>query len=462
MNPKQSGRWIAAVLTASFALTAVAKTTPEQAARLGADLTPTGAEAAGNENGSIPPWNGGQTGPPANFAGAGARYVNPYPEDKPLFTITSANLASYRGKLTTGQIALFEKYPDTYKLNVYPTRRSFANPPEVYAAIRNNALNAELSSKNETVKGEALKGAITGTPFPITENGQEAMWNHRLRYRDVSTRRWDNQFAVSATGEYTAIKMRVDTLFSYCQFGIKPEDLGNILFYFAQSITEPKAMAGSMILIHETMDGDKELRKAWEYTPGQVRSALRRSSIITYDNFGTGVDGLATTDQIDLFNGALDRYDWKLEGKREVYVPANSYLVHSDQYKYPDIIRKNHVNQDLTRYELRRVWVVDARVKKGGVSHLYKRRTFYLDEDSWQIVLVDIYDAQDQLWRVQEGHSVIAYDKPYQLPVMETIYDLSNGRYLVRGLNNEEVETSSHPFEARDFDPSRAQKLSRK
>jgi len=457
MNLKCGARWLMAGFAASFALAAVAKTTPEKAAHLGVDLTPTGAEAAANDNGSIPPWNGGQTGPPANFAGTSARYVDPFADDKPLFTITSANVSQYSSKLTVGQLALFGRYPDTYKINVYPSRRSFANPPAVYGAIRSNALSAELSNK-----GETLTGAITGVPFPIPENGQEAIWNHRLRYRDVSTRRWDNMFTVSANGEYNAYKLRLDTLFNYCQQGIKPEDLGNILFYFAQTITEPKSLAGSMTLIHETMDGAKEPRKAWEYTPDQTRTSPHRSSLTDYDNFGIAVDGLATTDQIDMFSGALDRYDWKLEGKREIYVPANSYRVHSDQYKYADIIRKSHVNQDLTRYELRRVWVVDARVKKGGVSHLYKRRTFYLDEDSWQIVLVDVYDAQDQLWRVQEGHSIVAYDKPYQLPVLETVYDLSSGRYLVRGLNNEDPETVSFSFEARDFDASRARKLSKK
>lgn len=458
MNLKRGVRWMAGAMVAGFALAAAAKTTPEQAARLGAsDLTPTGAEAAANASGSIPPWNGGQTAPPSNFAGTGARYVDPYPEDKPLFTITPENLANYREGLTAGQLALFAKYPTTYKINVYPTRRSFANPPAIYGAIRNNALTAELSNK-----GETLTGAVTGIPFPIPETGEEVIWNHRLRYRDVATQRWDNQFVVTASGEYNAIKTRVATLFNYCRQGIKPDDLDNVLFYLVQGIIEPKSLAGGTTLIHETMDNAKEIRKAWEYTPGQVRYAMRKSSLVGYDNFGTAVDGLATADQMDMFSGALDRYDWKLEKKREIYVPANSYGVHSDQYKYSDIIRKNHVNQDLTRYELRRVWVVDARVKKGGVSHIYKRRTFYVDEDSWQIVLVDVYDAQDQLWRVQEGHSIVAYDKPYQLPVMETIYDLSNGRYLVRGLNNEDPETASATLEARDFEPSRARRLFKK
>jgi hypothetical protein len=457
MNLKCSGRWIAGAAMACCALAATAKTTAEQAARLGGDLTPTGAEAAANDDGSIPPWSGGQTTAPETYAGPGTRYVDPYPADKPLFTITAANLDAYRGHLSAGQIALFGRYPDSYKMNVYPTRRSFANPAFVYEAVRRNALSAELSGG-----GDTLANAITGIPFPIPETGQEAIWNHRLRWRDVSTRRWNNQFAVAATGEYNGVKMREDVLFSYGQPGIKPEDLGNILFYFAQMVTEPKRLAGSLTLIHETMDAVKEPRKAWQYTPGQVQTRMRRSSITDYDNFGTATDGLATNDQGDMFNGALDRYDWKLRGKRELYVPANAYALHSDQLKYPGIIRKHHVNQDLPRYELRRVWLVEANAKKGGVSHLYKHRSFYLDEDSWQIVLADVYDAEDQIWRVQESHSVVAYDKPYQMPVMETIYDLPSGRYLVRGLNNEDAETASHDFGPPDFEPSRAVRLSHK
>ena len=69
------------------------------------------------------------------------------------------------------------------------------------------------------------------------------------------------------------------------------------------------------------------------------------------------------------------------------------------------------MNPDHLRYELHRVWVVDATLKKGE-RHIYKRRTFYIDEDSWQILLVDQYDNRDQLWRVSEGHAITYYDLP--------------------------------------------------
>ncbi|TXI10674.1 MAG: DUF1329 domain-containing protein, partial [Rhizobium sp.] len=50
-----------------------------------------------------------------------------------------------------------------------------------------------------------------------------------------------------------------------------------------------------------------------------------------------------------------------------------------------------------SRYRLRflKVWLVPGfRVAtlKPGTSHTFKKRNLYLDEDSWNIVLVDDYD----------------------------------------------------------------------
>ena len=183
---------------------------------------------------------------------------------------------------------------------------------------------------------------------------------------------------------------------------------------------------------------------------------------MAYDNPGTGSDGLRTNDQTDTFNGAMDRYDWKLVGKTEIYAPYNSYKIHSDEYDYDDIIQRGHIDQDLTRYELHRVWIVDATLK-AGTSHIYKRRTFYVDEDSWQIVAVDIYDKRDELWRVQESHTAMAYDVPYLAPVLESVYDLLANRYLVQAMNNEDDETYSIDVDWETyFNPSNVKKLARR
>jgi hypothetical protein len=199
-------------------------------------------------------------------------------------------------------------------------------------------------------------------------------------------------------------------------------------------VVAPARLAGSILLVHETLNQVAEPREAWTYNPGQRR--VRRAPNVAYDNPGTASDGMRTSDQFDMFNGAPDRYDWKLVGKKEIYVPYNSYKLHSGDVKYDQILSPLHINQDLARYELHRVWVVEATLKP-GTSHIYKRRTLYFDEDSWQILLVDQYDNRDQLWRVSEGHSINYYDVPCFWTTLEVHYDLQAGRYLAIGLDNE-------------------------
>ena len=437
-----------------FSAPAIAKVDAARAEALKTTLTPTGAEKGANKDGTIPAWGGGLKAPPAGFGGAGKRYLDPFPGDKPKFTIAKDNLAQYKDKLTPGQLALFAKYGATYKMNVFETRRTFANPQSIYDASFKNATTGVLAGN-----GETLQGAITGVPFPIPTGGQEAIWNHKLRYQDLSKRRWNNQFAVTTAGDFNLVKIQEDATFPYNAPNATLAGLNNVGIYFLQITTAPARLAGTILLVHETMDQVKEARRAWQYNPGQKR--LRRAPNVGYDNPGTASDGLRTNDQLDVFNGATDRYEWKLLGKKEIYVPANSYLIHSDQHKYKDIVKKGHINQDLARYELRRVWVVDSTLKK-GTSHIYKRRTFYVEEDGWQIAAVDIYDNRDQMWRVQEAHTVMAYDKPYQMSIGETVYDLQSNRYLVMALNNEDTETVSREFDGNYFDPGNVSKLATK
>ena len=220
--------------------------------------------------------------------------------------------------------------------------------------------------------------------------------------------------------------------------GATEANLGNVILYFIQETIAPARVAGEILLVHETLDQSKENRRAWVYNPGQRR--VRRAPNVAFDNPGTNADNLRTSDQFDMYNGSPERYTWKLVGKKEMYVPYNSYTLHSDKVKYADIIKPQHINQDLARYELHRVWVVDS-VLKPGTSHVYKRRTLYVDEDSWQILVVDCYDTRDQLWRVQEGHAIEYYDVPSFWTTLEVVMDLQNRRYLALGLDNEEPRT---------------------
>jgi hypothetical protein len=355
-------------------------------------------------------------------------HPDPYAEEEILVTITAENMEQYADKLTPGHQALLQTY-DTFKLNIYPSHRSASYPQRIYDATRKVAATAEIVDG-----GNGVKGTVVGYPFPIPKNGLEVIWNHLLRYRSDKMARWFAQAMPTRGGSYTLVKFLDEGFMVYSQEGMTEETLRNKIALFKQKVLSPARLAGSILLVHETLDQVKEPRSAWVYNPGQRR--VRRAPNVAYDNPGTASDGLRTTDQYDMFTGATDRYDWTLVGKKELYVPYNSYKVHSDSLKYKDILTPLHVNPDHLRYELHRVWVVDANVKEGS-RHIYKRRTFYIDEDSWQALLVDQYDNRDQLWRVSEGHVINYYDIPMLWTTLEVHTDLQAGRYLAIGLDNE-------------------------
>jgi hypothetical protein len=420
----------AALLAAAPAWSAVSQ---QDAARLGADLTPMGAEKAGNADGTIPEWTGGiKSAAEAGFASykTGQHHGDPFASDKPLFTITPENMSQYAAKLTEGHKRLLSTYKGTYKMPVYPTRRSAAFPQRIYDATKRVATTANLAPG-----GNGVTGAVEGIPFPIPKEGVEVFWNHVLRYRADTAQRQIGQAPVTAGGTYTLVKFRDEFLFQYSIAGMSEQALDNVIAFFIQETTQPARLAGEILLVHETLDQSRENRRAWVYNPGQRR--VRRAPNVAFDNPGTNADNLRTSDQYDMYNGSPQRYDWKLVGKKEIYVPYNSYKLHSNSVKYSDLLKKNHINQDLARYELHRVWVVDSTLK-AGTSHLYSRRTLYVDEDSWQILAVDCYDRRGQLYRVQEGHVINYYELPNLWTTLELVMDMSNGRYLALGLQNEE------------------------
>jgi hypothetical protein len=427
----RSLKFAAAMLLASSA--SLAAVTEQDAARLGAQLTPMGGEKAANADGSIPAWTGGIKSPAdAGFPNyrPGQHHPDPYASDKPLFTITPANMGQYADKLTEGHKRLLQTYKGTYKMVVYPTHRSAAFPQRIYDATKRIATTATL-----TANGNGVTGAVEGVPFPIPTQGVEVFWNHVLRYRADTGARSFGQAPVTASGAYTLVKFKDEFLFRYMNPGVTEASLDNVIIYFIQETVAPARYAGEVLLVHETLDQSKENRRAWVYNPGQRR--VRRAPNVAFDNPGTNSDNLRTSDQYDMYNGSPQRYDWKLVGKKEIYVPYNSYKLNSNTVKYADLLKKNHINQDLARYELHRVWVVDSTLK-AGISHVYSRRTLYVDEDSWQILAVDCYDRRGQLYRVQEGHVINYHEVPNLWTTLELVMDLSNGRYLALGLQNEE------------------------
>ncbi len=413
-------------------------------ARLGNDLTAVGAIRAGNADGTIPAWNGGITSAPAGYS-VGMHHPDPFASDKVLFTIDQSNYQEYRDRLSVGQIAMFERY-DTYRMPVYQTRRSASFPQRTYETTMQNARTGAL-----TADCEGVTNVSEGFPFPIPKNGPQLIWNHKMKYKGVGAVRYNNQVAPTSSGAYTVIRLREEILGLYYKPGTDIADINNILFYFYQLVEGPARLAGNVLLTHETLNQSVQPRQVWIYNPGQRR--VRRAPNVAYDNPGTASDGLRTNDMLDMFNGSLDRYTWTLQGKREMYVPYNSYKAHSDSVSYDDLVQPGHLNPDLMRYELHRVWVVDANLKE-GVRHINPRRTFYIDEDSYQIMMVDHYDRQGNIWRASEAHSINYYEVPTFWSTIEVHNDLQAGRYLAVGLDNQE-QVNDFNFQAvpADFTP---------
>jgi len=231
------------------------------------------------------------------------------------------------------------------------------------------------------------------------------------------------------------VKIREEFMGLYYKPGNTIADINNVLLYFYQSVEAPARLAGQVLLVHESLNQSIQPRKAWVYNPGQRR--VRLAPNVAYDNPGTAADGLRTSDMTDMFNGSQDRYDFKLVGKQEMYVPYNSYRLKGSGAKLSEIIKPNHINPDYLRYELHRVWVVEATLKPGK-RHINPRRTFYVDEDSWQILVLDHYNAQGQVWRYSEAPSINYYEVPVFWTAMENSHDLQSGRYLATGVDNED------------------------
>ncbi|HEY0973682.1 MAG TPA: DUF1329 domain-containing protein [Solimonas sp.] len=419
-------------LTGALALTlmagqAYAKVSPQEADKLGKDLTPTGAEKAANAAGTIPVWQ-----PAAKRGALSGEFPNDpkIDGDKPIFTITKANMGQYADKLSEGHKKLLSTY-DSYKMNVYPSRRFVNWPAEINAATKTNATSCELIGTEEP------DNCKLGFPFPIPKSGAEVIWNHKLKWRGEAVTRYNNQMIVQPGGDYQLTKLTEDVQFGYASID-KPVPLtkgnGEFLKYLSQTIAPPR-LAGTFILVHEKAGTGAAGRQAWLYSPGLKR--IRRAPTVCCDNPYEGTDGHQFYDQVDMFNGALDRYNWKLIGKKEVFIPYNSNRIAGNKVTYKEMVRPRHLNQDLPRYELHRVWVVEADIK-AGTSHTFKKRRFYVDEDGWTIALADNYDNRDQLYQFQEGHVVFAYNILSATTIPEVIYHFTSGRYFVTATFNED------------------------
>lgn len=416
------------VAFAAFAFIAAvsshAAVTPEEASKLKGELTPFGAEKAGNKEGSIPAWAGGYTTPIPGFKNGGRR-GDPFAGEKPLYSITTANMAQYADKLSAGTQALMSKYPQTFRVDVYKTHRTAAAPQWVYDNTFKNATNARL-------EGELLKGAYGGIPFPIPKTAKEVIANHEMHWRgDAWQQKFRGYLGTSAGQRVLSVEALGDFQMPYYEQGQDSKFTGD--YWLIRMVNSgPPVRAGEAITGRLNVDQDKSA--TWVYLTGQRR--VRKLPNACCDTPAPASSGVASFDEVEVLAGRTDRHDWKIVGKKEMLIPYNSNRMHVPT-KDSDLLMANHLNPDHVRWELHRVWVVESTLKSGQRHQAVKSR-YYMDEDTWVAVLGDRWDANGQLWKTIWQHPVVMPDVPATTPMQQWGFnDLISGAWYASGVVNE-------------------------
>jgi hypothetical protein len=403
-------------------LNAYAAVTPEEAAKLKTELTPLGGERAGNRDGTIPAWTGGYTTQIPGFKNGGQR-GDPFASEKPLFSITASNMAQYGDKLTDGTKAMLKKYPQSYRVDVYKTFRTAAAPQWVYDNTFKNATTAKLEN-------EIIKGAFGGIPFPVPKSGREIVANNELHWRGEAWQNDQRGYLVTPKGEAV---LSVEALFEfqmpYYSQG-EADKFGGEYWMVRYQSSGPPVRAGEGMVARSNMDPNKNAASI--YLTGQRR--VRKLPNACCDTPTPSSSGVATFDEIEVLQGRAERFEWKIIGKKEVYIPYNSNRMHTPT-KDSDLLMANHLNPQHVRWELHRVWVVEANLK-AGQRHMAPRSLYYMDEDTWVAVLGDRWDASGQLWKTLWSNPVVMPDLPATTPQQQWGFkDLQSGTWYASVVN---------------------------
>lgn len=409
------GLWLAGASGAAMAA---------DATQLGTTLTPLGAEMAGSKDGRIPAWKNEVQSTDGWAWGKPRKEFWKYKSDTSQYTINAANMAQHADVLTPGQMALLKQNPG-FQMDVYPTRRSCGAPDFVADNTRKNVATAKMGAD-----GWSLKAAVVpGIPFPLPTTGAQAMMNMKLRYRGVGVEYQNGYTMVSprrGSEDWITAGYEQNYFFPTGKKGsFNLSDVGNVEYFTYFTYKSPAALAGQALAANILFDSASN--ETFYYFPGQRR--VRRLPAYAYDAPQIGFENQYLLDETAMFTGTLDRFDWKIVGKKEVLVPYNAFGAYDFKAKISDVVGRNALVASARRYELHRVWMVEATVKQGA-RHVSPKRTYYLDEDSWNAVLAEDYDVQGALWKVREGYLVPVYETGTCDVLAFSQYNLPEGRYV--------------------------------
>ncbi|MNZ61720.1 hypothetical protein D3C78_798210 [compost metagenome] len=404
---------------------AYAAVSTEEASALGNSLTPFGAIKAGNAEGTIPEYVGPVAGMKVASALTGrVELSDPFSDEKPILRIDASNMAEHKDKLSEGVIKLLETRPGYY-LNVYPSHRTASYTDEVLQQTAKNATGCNLLDNGDAIDS-ACRG---GMPFPIPKTGKEVMWNKLTAWQGLATQADNWTFLMTPSGSLVETTLSV----SYRDFPYydKETSMPHVYARLRGDVAGPARQAGSATLYWDYLNATAEgnSRSAWSYTPGQRR--VRAAPSASYDTPQASAGGGLFSDEIYLFSGKMDRWDMKLVGKQEMYIPYNAFKIagnHCDRkMAFQD---KNFFNPECERWELHRVWVVEATVKDGK-RHSHSKRRYYLDEDAYLSGVSESWDQGGSLERLGISHSIPVPERKLSLQQMVMFYDFNKAGYYV-------------------------------
>lgn len=389
---------------------------------LGKCLTAWGAIRAGNAAGTIPAYTGGLKTPPPGASVKSGRYPTPFPNEKPILRIDAKNMAKYKDHLSAGVQYLMKKYPGFY-INVYPSHRTAAFPKYIVKGMLYNARHAKMDGIEHVV------GAKPGFPFPIVKSGAEAQWNSNLRYRWPWMHVRYRSYLIDSNGNKILISGAKAYYYSaYNDPAWKGDP--KISYELLINLIEPARQAGIAVLQKGLTDYRKKNELTWLYNPGQRR--VRLAPEISYDTPDAAFGGALFGDETDTFSGSLSRYKWKVLGRKEMYIPYNDYKLLGTRHSIDQEALKHYVNPKYMRWELHRVWVLQATLAPGK-RHVEVRKVFYIDEDTWTESLWDAWDASGRLYRMMMKPTAQSYF-PSRLNHYwsgEYVWDFSKNTYVI-------------------------------
>lgn len=420
IRSRTSLAWALACVSA-FTLT---MTDADERQHIGSKYAPWGAELMGNADGSISAFSGPPTVPDTYNPSTPGLRPDPFADDRPLFSITADNMSQYSDKLSEGIKAMFRRYP-SYRMDIYPTRRTASYPAFYLENARKN-----LDSCKTLNEGLGLTGCYAGTPFPFPKNGNEVLWNRFFKYEGhaigadrmygiVVDRR--GREIITSVGRHEILRPIFDPQ------RVEPVGDDEFFQYQRSDYLEPVRMSGEKDVVQDSIDMVNVGRRAWMYMPGQRRVKLAPD--LSYDSPSPLGGGVAVVDELALFYGPADRYDFALHGKQEMFIPYNSYRLNDPNVCSHSVAHTpSFINPDCVRWELHRVWKVEA-ILKEGYRHLYPRRVMYLDEDLWGTGISDNYDSTGQVYRITKSFPITLYEDTGHSSDETVTYDLLTGAY---------------------------------